>query len=61
MKLVIVMPPPTQGELRYTIERCEHYLNSRARTSRQYYFKLRKKALKDLIRLQIQEYLCSAI
>lgn len=26
----LLMPPPTQGELRYTIEMCEHYLNSLA-------------------------------
>lgn len=56
MNIVIDMPPPTQGELRFTIEMCEYYLNSFAMTSRQYYTRLRKKSLKDLIKLQLKEF-----
>lgn len=46
----------TQGELRYTIEMCEHYLNSSAQTSRQYYTRLRKSAFKELIALQLKDF-----
>lgn len=45
----------TQGKLRYTIEMCEHYLNSSAQTSRQYYTRLRKHTFKTLIALQLKE------
>ncbi len=57
MILAIDIPlPATQGELKFTIEMCEHYLNSYAKTSRQYYTRLRQKALKDLLKLQLKEF-----
>jgi hypothetical protein len=49
-----------QGELRYIIEMCEHYLNSNAQTSRQYYERLRKRTFKELVKLQLKEFDCDA-
>lgn len=46
----------TKGELRFTLEMCEHYLNSYTKTYRQYYNRLRSKVLRDLLKLQLKDF-----